>query len=381
MKTQLKIPFNMVEIVIALVIILVALVGILGLMPRNTATSQDAISRSSAADGADQVLRRLKMQLVADTTGTEIGNIPTAKYAGDDRQVPFTADFSNLTSKLSITYDPVASPKYRALKITQRTDVNQTDFEGIMRLWRTETAATGGKQETINAEVSWPANVEYAKRNKQVYSYDLFKAVAVVNAAAAPTPMFTVNNGVLIVNKKINVTAVSIGAAMTYSGYAMPVTCDISVNGVWKQPFGDVNKPITGGRVDGASRTYNLGLLDVGSQVVVMGKCWIHNGSSPWDTDAKWQAYGGPPTPPVLSSPASSQVWVVKNGEKPVGCAGYDGQASVTTYLAPYMNPDGTIKIGPNDIMYLFEMGSTDPSSAAFDSNDLMVLIQGTDAN
>ena len=386
MKTQLKIPFNMVEIVIALVIILVALVGILGLMPRTTATSQDAISRSSAADGADQALRHLKAQVTARGK-TELVKIPleAQKYTGEDRtvQVQLTQPLVGTASTdgVGIAWD---GTDYRLLKVTQRTDTNQTDFEGIMRLWRSVVTneekahpeRTVVEQNTVYAEVSWPANVAYDKRSKKLYSYELVNVVP-GHAAVPKVPVFSVLNGEAIANTTLNVTAVSIGAAMSYSGYAMPVTCDVAVNGTYLHPFGDFEKAWTGARVDGTTRTFNIGRLNKGDKVVVKGKCWIHNGSSPWNTDAKWKAYGGNPVPPVFSSPASNQVWVVLNGEKPKDCPGYDGQTSVTEYLAKYMNPDGTIKIGPNDVMYLFEMGSTSTGDAAFDLNDMMVLISG----
>ena len=84
----------------------------------------------------------------------------------------------------------------------------------------------------------------------------------------------------------------------------------------------------------------------------------------------------------MSSTPASNQVLVLRNGDRPPLTPGFSGQASAKDYLKPYLTTDGHVVLPhpDNDVLYLFEMGGTDTSRTSFDRNDLIVLISGTDA-
>lgn len=45
------------------------------------------------------------------------------------------------------------------------------------------------------------------------------------------------------------------------------------------------------------------------------------------------------------------------------------------TFLAPYLDANGAVKIGPMDMLYLFELGESDPLAAGFNLQDLVVLV------
>ena len=57
----------------------------------------------------------------------------------------------------------------------------------------------------------------------------------------------------------------------------------------------------------------------------------------------------------------------------------YD-QADIESFLTQYINPDNTVSLGPQDIIYLFELGTRNTDSFAFDMQDIVVVVTVTEA-
>jgi hypothetical protein len=85
------------------------------------------------------------------------------------------------------------------------------------------------------------------------------------------------------------------------------------------------------------------------------------------------------------SSTNTTQVRSLKNGDNVPPVKGYLGQASIDAYLTSASTNPATgrpivntttrkIDLAANQVIYLFELGVTDPSSAAFDIQDMVVL-------
>lgn len=66
-------------------------------------------------------------------------------------------------------------------------------------------------------------------------------------------------------------------------------------------------------------------------------------------------------------------------GQRPPAYAPYLSKNSVTSYLTPYLNDDGTMDLGPRDIIYLTELTNTDTDAAGFDLQDLVVMVTVTE--
>ncbi len=77
----------------------------------------------------------------------------------------------------------------------------------------------------------------------------------------------------------------------------------------------------------------------------------------------------------------SQQVVVLRNGDTVPAYIPYGNQAEIETFLADYIDIDGKVTIGESEAIYLFELGSTNQSSSAFDMQDLVVLVTMTSAN
>ena len=64
------------------------------------------------------------------------------------------------------------------------------------------------------------------------------------------------------------------------------------------------------------------------------------------------------------------------NGDEVPELDGFADQDSVEDYLAPFIDIDtGTVVLGPNDAIYLFELAAPDTSSVYYDLQDLVVLV------
>ena len=65
----------------------------------------------------------------------------------------------------------------------------------------------------------------------------------------------------------------------------------------------------------------------------------------------------------------------LKDGDSPPSYAPAYSQGNIEAFLDPYIDSNGNIDIGPQDVIYLFELYSTRPSSPYFDMQDLVILV------
>ena len=66
---------------------------------------------------------------------------------------------------------------------------------------------------------------------------------------------------------------------------------------------------------------------------------------------------------------------VLKNGDRPPSYAPAYNQGTVKSFLTPYLDSTGKIKIGSDDLIILWEASEASPGSAYFDMQDLVVLV------
>jgi type II secretory pathway pseudopilin PulG len=69
-----------------------------------------------------------------------------------------------------------------------------------------------------------------------------------------------------------------------------------------------------------------------------------------------------------------SNLMVYRDGDKATNVGGYNGQDSVKTFLADYIDSDGNVTIGDNQVIFLMELGTTNTSKSYYDMQDLVVL-------
>ena len=186
-----KLPFNMIEIVIALAIILVVVTGMMGLIPSSVKAGKDAINRSNAADAADQFLHYMASRVAQNWDEQQA--FPSEKPAGDDEELVFSSQSLISAAKVEIYFE---TPNEMAawdpsvhttgiFKVIHITQANATDFRGVLRAWKELTVYGAGDAQptsaTLHAEVSWPATKPYASRTKATYELEVFKTGTMVS--------------------------------------------------------------------------------------------------------------------------------------------------------------------------------------------------------
>ncbi|RMD81837.1 MAG: hypothetical protein D6820_04590, partial [Lentisphaerae bacterium] len=188
-------PFNMIEIVIALMIIMTVLVSIIALLPKGIEANRDALSRIAAADAADQFFNQYSAMLQRDWNNVK--KIPRTKpdlREINDQQLTYSSENVLDNDELQINFAaPSANTSFQELNETQATGIfrirhrtanNKTDFEAVMAVWAEfpELDVEGAPAELgdaaeirLKAEISWPASVKYEHRQKKVYDYRVYR--------------------------------------------------------------------------------------------------------------------------------------------------------------------------------------------------------------
>ncbi|MBT8402015.1 MAG: hypothetical protein KJO98_16185 [Rhodothermia bacterium] len=159
-----------------------------------------------------------------------------------------------------------------------------------------------------------------------------------------------------------------IGSEISYGGtYDMPVTVRIEVGESTYEPFGNYESQNHG--VEERPSFIPSESFAAGTPISISARSWFKSGSG-WDVFMEQDSRAG-----------DNSVVVLRDGDDVPGVAGLNGQASVGDLLEPFTE-NGKIDLSDNQSIYLFELGSSDPSSAAYDMQDLVVLIDlSPDAN
>lgn len=66
---------------------------------------------------------------------------------------------------------------------------------------------------------------------------------------------------------------------------------------------------------------------------------------------------------------------VLKNGDRPPSYAPAYNQGNIKSFLSPYLDSTGKIKIGEHDLIILWEGSTAAPGTTYFDMQDLVVLV------
>ena len=383
-------PFNMVEIVIALAIIMVALIGIMGLIPPSIKAGQDAVNRSNAADAADQFLRYMASRL-AQNWNEEVA-FPSEKPTGNDQEMVFSSESLIADAKMRIYFETpneLASwnPEVNnngVFKIVQMTGENNTDFKGVLRAWKELTEYGEGenrpKSLTLYTEVSWPATKPYEKRDTAKYQLEMFKPGEFIVAATPPPPAegdgFSVVDGSVVLNEAQATTITSLGCGMSYGlGNQLNVTVSFSIDDVTYEPFGPSSNPVDGNVNDGGQHVYDAGILEAGSEIGVTGRSWRLERD--WYDDSVASNWN--PWMSQSSSPPNQNVLVLVDGDPVPDIDPFGDQADIADFVEDYIDPEtGTVTLAPNQAILLFELYTENLSDSTADFQDLVLLINFT---
>jgi fibro-slime domain-containing protein len=193
---------------------------------------------------------------------------------------------------------------------------------------------------------------------------------------------FVIDEQAVIPEDEFAVEVRVLGAAIQTgsSGYHMPVTMRVVVDGIAMEPFGAFDDPVLGNLNDDQSVTCDSngtnprcavlpGTFAAGDPVHVEARNWSLNGNdgclaSNWEVARE-----------VSTVDDGVQLWVLRHGDPVPSVDGVYEQASAGEYIADYVNlATNTMVLGESQVIYLFELGTTGGSSSA-DFQDLVVLV------
>jgi PKD repeat protein len=217
-------------------------------------------------------------------------------------------------------------------------------------------------------------NPSHVFTNAGIYNVTL--TAMKTGSGSSITKNLTVNNfnitGDVVVPKdnfKCNFTV--LGAQISYGGdYNMMVTTQLYI-GNQTYPLGNYSSPVGSNVNDNKQHQWNLpASYPAGTPVTISGRSWSHNSSGlNYSLDSSWTQHME-----VKTTGNSPNLIVLKNGDSVPDKPGYLGQASLATFVAPYIK-NGKISLKANEAIFLFELGTTDTSSNAADFQDLVVLM------
>ncbi len=201
------------------------------------------------------------------------------------------------------------------------------------------------------------------------------RAIAPRLTSASPVTDFKIQGASVTSDKPFAAKITVLGAAISAGGaYDLMVSTRINVGNESFEPFGPYDLAVSGNVNDAGNPrdTVLPSMIWPGMNLTVDGRSWNRNNpgyASPKDGD--WHE-----EMEINSAQPKGQVFALRDGDNVPNVKGFLGQADAKAMLQGYFDP-GTEKmtLKSNQVIYLFELGVTDHSSPAFDSQDLVVLV------
>jgi hypothetical protein len=203
---------------------------------------------------------------------------------------------------------------------------------------------------------------------------------------AAVAEFVATDEGTIELQSDVTIKYEVLGAAISYGGqYDMAVTAqfNFSVANVSEtvDPFGIYSDPVGSNLNSGNSASENPVSYDVekvypaGTEVSILAKSWKKTRSSKSGTKINhWRQYMEVNSMSISGSSSLSNVIMLVNGDEVPQIDGFLEQDNIVTFLDTYVT-DGKISIGDDQVLVLFELGTTNLTSSAADFQDLVVLM------
>ncbi|WP_035798116.1 PulJ/GspJ family protein [Crocosphaera chwakensis] len=197
---------------------------------------------------------------------------------------------------------------------------------------------------TTTSNKTWQEDVNY-----QVETMAFARSNIVQGFTDEDTPIFTINGKKLTVAQSADIKFEILGGEITCGagGVDIPVTTNLYINET-KQTW-DTDSPLN---LPNQESGTTFDVESIAGNRSVCGKYYLETSTA--DAD-------------------NQQVEVLVNGDPVPDVAPFGDQSTIESFLTDYIE-DGKIKLAENQAIYLFELGSKDKSSSAFDLQDNVVL-------
>ncbi|MEM7624276.1 MAG: hypothetical protein AAF333_01470 [Planctomycetota bacterium] len=176
---------------------------------------------------------------------------------------------------------------------------------------------------------------------------------------------FVIDNGRVVPSEDFAVMVSVLGAAIAVNGQIdVPVTVQATIGSESVEPWGDFRSAADGDVNDHSPARHYIHqeMLDEGEQITISAKSWLP------------AIFGGRLHLTVNSHDQSQQVKVLRNGDPAPDITAYAGQSTAEFYVREYLE-GGRVNIDENQVIYLFELGTTNVNGVDADFQDLVVLV------
>lgn len=335
----------------------------------------------------DPVFRSTGQKILSGGTDAD-GNIipPTRSYIdarpGDTAAVLDTSAGGAVTSAASVAQWFSDVP---GVNTTKRTDItfvrdasNNYVFDGSL------DNATGASDTDYTAEVEYHFVHEQGSNwffdvatDAEVWVF--IDGQLVIDGGRGGAVDFTIKDGKVVPSETYSAVATVLGTAFSYKSGSttiqFPVTASVRVGSTAFDPFKVSSKPITGNLNDGKNPRSAVVATDVpgGSGISIIATGWMPKDFNKinYTSDTAWSKHM---TVDSAASPITAKV--LRNGDAVPKIKPFQNQATITSFLLPYIDPDTQkVTLGPNQAIYLFELYTTDMSAAEADFQDIAVLV------
>ncbi|MCM1981287.1 PulJ/GspJ family protein [Lyngbya confervoides] len=244
--------------------------------------------------------------------------------------------------------DPANSANWKPLALLDRLDTFSASVSGDS----VQLKPVGQIQKLLGRTESYQITSNASTKNKRV-APPSFQAVG--GAGASIAKLFTITNGNVIVDQASTLKVEFLGGDITCGagGPTIPTLAKVNVSGEsnsgWISPTGTLSYDVS------PSTTLNIEGWAKGNNS--SGGCKNHN--------MKFNSEGD----------QGSQVLTLVDGDTVPEFRPLPGQRTIDTFLEPYIDSTtGKVSIAPNEVIFLFEMGTTNSGSQAYDMQDMVVL-------
>jgi type II secretory pathway pseudopilin PulG len=180
MNSLKKNRFTLMEVVFALAVVALALTAILPLIAVGLRATKDSIADNYVADTAEQFLHYMAAK--CKENWSELDDITALKPGSLEQDI--SAWESN-----SINETNLFTSSDKDIFGIKQGSPNITDFTGVIRVWKSPVksqiySGSGWDEQEdssydhsagLNIEISWPAEIPYAQREKKYFYLEIFK--------------------------------------------------------------------------------------------------------------------------------------------------------------------------------------------------------------
>ena len=171
---------------------------------------------------------------------------------------------------------------------------------------------------------------------------------------------FEIINDTVIPKDEFIVSFTVLGAAFE----TMKETARIHVGNESFDPWGGYMDPIGGNVNDGMMHLWNLdSSRPAGTPISISGQSWTYNNKHTWVTHLVANSAINP-----------SNVMALRNGDDVPAISGFQNQDNIAYYVDEYVK-EGKIVLEENEVIYLFELWTTDLTEPTADFQDIVILV------